>query len=262
MNGLLAPFPYFGGKSRVAPEVWRRLGDVPNYVEPFFGSGAVLLARPDDHRWWDRIETVSDLDGMVCNVWRAVSADPEAVAHHADWPVSECDLAARHAWLVGRRSSIVARLEGDPERFDAKAAGWWIWGASAWIGSGWCAGRGPWVVVDGELVRGDAGTGINRQLPHLGNAGQGVNRKLPHLGNSGQGHAAAWSDHIARIMRRLSDRLRRVRICCGDWSRVCGETPTAGLGTTGVFLDPPYLPYERHPKIYAEEGDGGAAAAA
>ena len=41
MNAALrAPFPWFGGKRRVAPEVWERFGDVPNYVEPFFGSGA------------------------------------------------------------------------------------------------------------------------------------------------------------------------------------------------------------------------------
>ena len=43
MTDLRAPFPWFGGKSRVAPLVWDRFGDVPNYVEPFFGSGAVLL---------------------------------------------------------------------------------------------------------------------------------------------------------------------------------------------------------------------------
>ena len=42
---LRAPFPYFGGKARAAPEVWRRFGDVKNYVEPFFGGGAVLLDR-------------------------------------------------------------------------------------------------------------------------------------------------------------------------------------------------------------------------
>jgi hypothetical protein len=35
---LSAPFPWFGGKSRVADLVWSRFGaDVPNYVEPFFG---------------------------------------------------------------------------------------------------------------------------------------------------------------------------------------------------------------------------------
>jgi hypothetical protein len=50
----------------------------------------------------------------------------------------------------------------------------------------------------------------------------------------------AWSDHLRGIMQRLSDRLRRVRVCSGDWSRVLGPTPTTKLGTTSVFLDPPY----------------------
>ena len=40
---MKAPFVWFGGKRRVAPEVWAALGDVPNYIEPFAGSLAVLL---------------------------------------------------------------------------------------------------------------------------------------------------------------------------------------------------------------------------
>jgi hypothetical protein len=60
---LSAPFPWFGGKSRAAPLIWDRLGDVVNYVEPFFGSGAVLLGRPGGATG---IETVNDQDGFVC----------------------------------------------------------------------------------------------------------------------------------------------------------------------------------------------------
>ena len=37
---LQAPFPWFGGKSQVAHIVWERFGNVPNYVEPFFGRTA------------------------------------------------------------------------------------------------------------------------------------------------------------------------------------------------------------------------------
>ena len=40
------PFPWFGGKSKIAPEVWRRFGPVRNYVEPFMGSLAMLFLRP------------------------------------------------------------------------------------------------------------------------------------------------------------------------------------------------------------------------
>ena len=47
---LQAPFVWFGGKRKVAAEVWDALGDVDNYVEPFAGSLAVLLGRPERHR--------------------------------------------------------------------------------------------------------------------------------------------------------------------------------------------------------------------
>ena len=67
---ISAPFPWFGGKSRVAPYVWRAFGDVPNYVEPFFGSGAVLLGRPSA----PGTETVNDKDGFVANFFRSARA--------------------------------------------------------------------------------------------------------------------------------------------------------------------------------------------
>src|SRR6185436_14348681 len=117
---IQAPYPYFGGKSRIAPLVWERFGAITNYVEPFFGSGAVLLSRPTP---FHGTETVNDLDGLIANFWRAIRADPEAVAHYADWPVNENDLHARHAWLVGVKDSLQDQLEGDPEHFDAKIAG-------------------------------------------------------------------------------------------------------------------------------------------
>ena len=236
---LKAPFPWFGGKARIAAQIWARLGDVPSYVEPFFGSGAVLLARPHA----PRIETVNDADGMVANFWRAVGAAGDEFARHADWPVNEADLHARHLWLIGQRERLTERLMADPDFFDAKAAGWWAWGASCWIGSGWCSGKGPWGVVDGVFTHlgdtgvkrqmphlGDAGRGVNRQMPHLANAGQGVNRQMPHLGNAGQGAFA-----------ELQQRLRRVRVVCGDWSRVLGDCVLFPSGALcGVVLDPPY----------------------
>jgi DNA adenine methylase len=114
---LKAPFVYFGGKSAVASVIWKRFGDVRNYVEPFFGSGAVLLGRP---RPFDGVETVNDKDGFISNFWRAISWAPEETARHADWPVNENDLHARHIWLVGRKDSLQTKLEGDPEYFDAR----------------------------------------------------------------------------------------------------------------------------------------------
>jgi DNA adenine methylase len=216
---LSAPFPWFGGKSRAADAIWQRFGNVPNYVEPFAGSLAVLLSRPHE----PRTETVNDADGYLVNFWRAVATAPDEVARWADWPVSELDLHARHKWLVSR-TEFVEKLRDDPAFCDPSIAGWWAWGLCGWIGTGWC--KLPHL--------GNAGQGLSRKLPHLGDAGRGLSRQLPHLGNAGQGEAIrAW-------LFDLADRLRRVRICCGDWSRVVTPAVTFGHGITGVLLDPPY----------------------
>jgi hypothetical protein len=42
--------------------------------------------------------------------------------------------------------------------------------------------------------------------------------------------------------RALQTRLARVRVCCGDFERILGPTPTTTNSTTAVFLDPPYAP--------------------
>jgi site-specific DNA-adenine methylase len=223
---MKSPFPWFGGKSRVADLVWERFGDVQNYVEPFFGSGAVLLERPTEAG----IETVNDLDCMVANFWRALKNNPDAVADAADWPVNEVDQHARHLWLSSQEE-FRERMKTEPDYYDAKIAGWWVWGQCSWIGSGWCSRQLPHL--------GNAGRGVNRQLPHLGNAGMGVNRQQEFV-EDGEG-ISQTRDALFRYMNDLAGRLRRVRVCCGDWSRVCGPSPTVKLGTTGVFLDPPYL---------------------
>ena len=236
---LAAPFPYFGGKSGACEQVWAAFGQIDNYVEPFAGSAAMLLGAPDGHR----VETINDADGFVANFWRSVSQDPEATAHAADWPCNEVDLFARHSWLVRQAASLTERLHADPDYFDAKIAGWWCWGACNWIGTGWCSGTGPWVLIDGRMVDarqlphlGNAGQGINRKLPHLGDAGKGINRKLPHLGDAGQGRG----EFIREWFGLLFERMRNVRVACGDWERVVKDSVTTRHGLTGVFLDPPY----------------------
>lgn len=213
---LRAPFPWFGGKSRAAALCWQAFGaDVANYAEPFAGSLAVLLARPGE----PRIETVNDLDAMVANFWRAVSFAPDAVAAAADWPVNEADLHARHLWLV-QQADFRERMKTDPEYFDPKIAGWWVWGVSQWIGSGWCA-------LPKAGCKGVNGVRLSQKIPFLGGTGRGI-------------HASAATWTVYDWMRALQERLRRVRVCCGDWRRILGPCPTTCIGTTAVLLDPPY----------------------
>jgi site-specific DNA-adenine methylase len=238
------PFPYFGGKSKVATEVWRRFGAARNFVEPFCGSAAMLMLRPGP---WEGTETVNDADGMICNFWRAVQWAPEEMSKWADWPVIENDLHARHIWLRERREILTGRLEGDPEYFDAKIAGWWCWGQCCWIGGGWCDPNttGPWGWVIGEdgfrqlAHLGNGGHGVSRKRVHVGNAGRGVNRRRVNL-HWARGVARTSNGDLADYFRSFTDRLKHVRVCCGDWRRVCGLTPTVKQGLTAVFLDPPY----------------------
>ena len=205
---LTAPFPYFGGKRRAAPLVWDMIGDPGGYVEPFAGSAAVLLARPAFKG--RRVETLNDADGWLVNAWRAIQHAPEQVAAYAHGPVAEIDYHARLAWLHERRDdALVSWLEGDPENHDPKAAGWWLYVLSCGIGDPF--GGGPWRVIDGRLT--DTRT--------LGDAGRGL------------------TDYLIRLSARLS----RVRITCGDWKRVVQPSvtrATVGNGTRAIFLDPPY----------------------
>jgi hypothetical protein len=273
---LKCPFPYFGGKRLAAKLIWNALGDVDNYVEPFFGSRAVLLARPHPAR----VETANDINSYLSNFWRATQHDPEAVAAHADWPVNEADLHARHRWLVlsDDAATFRTRMRQDPNYYDPKIAGWWCWGACCWIGAGWCqtpesanwesrptianpGGNGAGHGVHGlpekvPLLRGDAngtstGAGVNGR-PQLADAysrGRGVH---------GNDAAVTCEDRRAWLLHwfgQLRDRLRSVRVCCGDWSRVCGSSSvTVRLGLTGLFFDPPYsLAAGRNMNLYAAE---------
>ncbi|HUW30949.1 MAG TPA: hypothetical protein VM223_05000, partial [Planctomycetota bacterium] len=336
---LRAPFPWFGGKSRVSHLVWPRFGDPLNYVEPFAGSLAVMLGRPTI----PRTETVNDKDCFLANFWRALQADPAGVAKYADWPVNEADLHSRHIGLVNDGMIITWRCYDDPDFYDVKVAGWWVWGISCWIGNGWCTIRRalqdcrPHLMGDRRVnawnnrphLTWDQGIQrVSRQKPHVAqgsrgiisdevllqgvehrrprNKAAGVDAKRPNLTTEhGYGiHAKqlnvhqhgvvsrrpnidGWSDrgihakrpdisgrhgclkgihrgvagtcaertaNIREYLQLLADRLRNVRVCCGDWSRVCTKAVTWGMGTTGVLLDPPY-PHEakRDRDIYAAD---------
>lgn len=278
------PWPWFGGKADAAPAVWDALGDVSHYVEPFAGSLAVLLRRPHQCNRTYFSETVNDLDGLLVNAWRSMQMSPDAMADAASWPVSEADLHARHLALVAwREARNLERLMADPHWHDPVMAGWWAWGQSSWIGSGWCSGEGPWVVGDdGRITKRKGSRGVNRQLPHLGNNGRGVNhanarepgvnRQLPHLGDDGWGvnrpqarepgvgeYHPMTMPELRRWFRFLSARLRHVRILNGDWKRsvTSGASKTLpvrnGNGAAGIFLDPPYLDAVRTAGVYAHD---------
>lgn len=228
---LKAPFPWFGGKATVAPEVWKRFGKVANYVEPFFGSGAILFNRPHP----PKVETVNDMDAFLTNFWRALQYDSDAVAKHADRMVNEIDLAAWRDWLYADKE-FQDRMWRDPEYCDPKRAGIWIWGVCSTIANAWGAQNSK--PGDTKIRRAGshlgAGMGIHRASTHLGDAGRGINRPLNQFG-------AEPGESMKAYFAALKHRLRKVRVMCGNWDRVISPSVTTGHGLTGMFFDPPYL---------------------
>jgi site-specific DNA-adenine methylase len=211
-------FPYFGGKSTVAPIVWHALGQPGHYIEPFFGTGAVLLARP----YWsqDYTETVNDKDGHIANVWRSIKFNPAEVCRWADWPVNHADLMARKRALHRAEGVLLEKLVEDDMYHDPMMAGYWIWCAS----SGICAWYSRF-----------------NQMPHICGKGNGI-------------HKTAWRGRLPEILSRLSERLRHVRVVCGDWARVCGgDWQDAKWPTVGIFFDPPYGVEDRDTSLYHQD---------
>jgi site-specific DNA-adenine methylase len=241
---LITPFPYFGGKKTIASEVWGALGQPKHYIEPFFGSGAVLLLRPR-YDPLSHIETVNDLDGNLANVWRSLQAAPDEVAKYCDWPVNHVDLAARRKVLNQEYACLASKMVEDEAFFDAKLAGYWIWASCCWIGSGLVDSKRPHLS--------DGGRGVHSKIPHLGDAGMGVHSQIPHLSNAG-GVQEPYTFGLYEWFRVLSERLRKVRVVCGDWSRVCGGNWQDKLGEVGIFMDPPYSKEaDRKSELYTED---------
>lgn len=226
---LEAPFPWYGGKRLCAAEVWAALGDVDTYIEPFAGSLAVLLARPHA----PKEEIVCDLDHNVANAWRSMKWAAKEVADWCDWPINDTDLQARLRWIAGvgipeweqRIVEFRRRMVTEPEYFDAKQAGWWVWGIAQWM-----SGR-----------FGDPKTAHHKSY----NAARGA-----HGIHSMKGYGKI-EDWMLAIQRRF----RRVLVACDSWEKVL---PPHGKdkrnGVTGVFIDPPYT-YEsgRMKNIYKED---------
>ena len=167
---LTFPTPYHGGKRRWADEILQAFGPEREcvYVEPFSGSAAVLLANP---RPFAR-EILCDTNPHISNVFRCLAWAPETTAFWADWPTTHQDLTARHTWLLRWAVDHVADIEADPDFHDPKAAGWWLWGKSNWIGTEFAVVRG--LQLGGEPDMDDA-TRISTSRPQtMDTSGRGV----------------------------------------------------------------------------------------
>jgi DNA adenine methylase len=116
------PITYIGGKTAIAEHIVSLLPPHDHYVEPFAGSLAVLLAKPQC-----KLETVNDQDQALMTFWRVLrdrpgdlermcALTPHARAEHqVSLTVADDELElARRAWtrLTQGRSGSLGRRTG------------------------------------------------------------------------------------------------------------------------------------------------------
>jgi hypothetical protein len=263
------PYPFYGGKKRVAPELWRRFGDPLYYIEPFAGSAATLLFRPSRPR-------------------------SELLGGHLP---SEADLYALHRHLLANGVSLTDMLRRDPKYHDRQMAAWFAWGQCLWIGTGWCfqrqgmrrqpdqrqhidqprgllaqqpdkrqhIGRSRGLLTQGATagprqklrVASDDCGGAHCQSPLAHTVGDYLDDFLTRLENH---QPSAWLEGLQVYFRALQNRLERVDLCHGDWRRcVTKGVLNRGLkrkSYTAILFDPPYMPDTcESERIYTHCGD-------
>jgi DNA adenine methylase len=79
MSTVKPPFPYFGGKQRIARQIIEQFPEHRGYIEPYAGSLSVLFAKEPTV-----LEVVNDLNGHLVTFWRVLRDEPEALQFVCD----------------------------------------------------------------------------------------------------------------------------------------------------------------------------------
>ncbi|MDJ1174703.1 DNA adenine methylase [Roseofilum sp. BLCC_M114] len=72
---------YYGGKQRMSKHIIPIIDSIPhdNYVEPFFGGGAVLFAKKPSHQ-----EIINDINDLIINLYRVAKKYPTELIQEID----------------------------------------------------------------------------------------------------------------------------------------------------------------------------------
>lgn len=237
------PITYFGNKRKIAPIIWKNIGNVDKFIDCFGGSMSVLLARPHSLTPQQH-EIVNDLDGRLVNFYRAMKYDPVGLAKGARNVMrASIEAWARAAELKSNGENLIAKLSGSSVYYDIELAISYVYINSVQIGKSFV--MGAWGIDEKQEFR----------KLYVGMDNRGVQRCRVSVR-----HSVYWNmseDSHVKYYQWLSNRLMRVTILCGEWdtplssfTAIAGKGDRNGDWSTGIILDPPYAGDDHDIKLY------------
>ena len=225
-----SPFPWFGGKQRMADRVIDLFPPHDVYVEVFGGGGSVLLSKAAA-----TLDVYNDADDGLVTFFRALRDQADELV-----PLLELTPYSRSEWQRCRETWRDEGLE------DVERARRWFVVASQSFGGMVARGREGW----GGTLRaagGPAGWKGDRHPNGERHHGRGWGGE--RLGRMHLSRAASTANRVDHIWRFV-ERMRQVQIENLDW-RACLDR--YDHPATLFYLDPPYVPATRRAGGYDHE---------
>jgi DNA adenine methylase len=203
---LTPPLKWHGGKHYLAPKIVELMPKHLHYVEPYFGGGAVLLARDpaDQTKFWGRksyelgvSEVVNDVNGDLMNFWQVLQDERAFTGFMRQ---VEAIPFSQVAWEQAQ-PKVTPDKDGNPDLEAAVA--FFVWCRQS--RSGQMGGFAP-------LSRSRTRRGMNEQ-------------------------ASAWLTCVEGLPE-IHERLKRVAVVCEDAIKVIRQQDGP---RTLFYCDPPYL---------------------
>jgi DNA adenine methylase len=111
VSKLKTPITYYGGKQSMAQHILPLIPPHKQYVEPFFGGGAIFFAKEQSEA-----EVINDLNGEIVNFYKIVCTD--------FWRLNEMIQSTLHSRQQYEEAMVVYK---HPSMFDPVKRAWSFW---------------------------------------------------------------------------------------------------------------------------------------
>jgi len=200
---ITALAPWYGSKRTLAPRIVAECGEHKFYVEPFCGSMAVLLAKPECG-----MEMANDLHGDLINLARVLASDraPDLYSRVARVLMHEAMHTEAKATITGTPCDPAPSIDAVGECHVRRALAYFV---MSWMGRNGHGGTRP-----GNIT---------------------TARRFTHNGGSG---GLRWRSAVDSIPA-WHERLRSVSFSCMDAFTLVERM--GDQDGTVIYLDPPYV---------------------